>query len=79
MQVSVLRMGNLLIDGDEYLVRVGGRPVTLTPTEFELLRTLADSRGRVLSPRELEERVFGASNGGSSRRLVVHVSRLRRK
>lgn len=74
-----LRAGNLIIDRKEYLVRVDGRPVELTRAEFELLSALTDSRGRVLSPRELGERVFGPGSAGPGRKLAVHISRLRKK
>jgi two-component system response regulator MtrA len=60
-------------------VRVSGRPVELTSTEFDLLRALAEHPGWVLSREELLERVWGYSYLGDSRAVDVHVANLRKK
>ena len=60
-------------------VRVAGRPVELTGTEFDLLRALAEHPGWVLSREELLERVWGYSYFGDSRAVDVHVANLRKK
>ncbi|MYD86715.1 MAG: response regulator [Acidobacteria bacterium] len=51
-------LGDLTIDHDKRLVTVAGRQVPLTPTEYQLLRALALGAGRVVSYRELLERVW---------------------
>ncbi|MXX76238.1 MAG: response regulator [Holophagales bacterium] len=51
-------LGDLTIDHDKRLVTVAGRQVPLTPTEYDLLRALALGAGRVVSYRELLERVW---------------------
>ena len=77
---SRLSAGNIVIDRDEYAVRVGERRAKLTYIECELLATLIRHRGRVLSPAELLAAVWGAEAGdGPSRKLAMHISRLRKK
>jgi DNA-binding response OmpR family regulator len=78
--VSTLSAGNIVLDQDRYAVWVAGERVDLTYIEFELLATLMRERGRVLSPGQLLATVWGPEESeGSSRKLAVHISRLRRK
>ncbi len=72
-------VGNLHIDPAGREVRVGGRVVDLAPKEFDLLHTLAQHAGRVLSLDELLEQVWGAEWIGESQTLYVHVRWLREK
>ena len=74
-----LRVGQLEIDPGSYRVRVDGRAVRLTPTEFALLVELARRPGRVVPRRELLRRVWGAPYGEESDYLYVYVHRLRQK
>lgn len=76
---GLLRAGNILIDRNSYRVWIGDTPVALTYIEFELLETLARNRNRVLSRRELLENVWGQDDANGSRRLAVHIFRLRKK
>jgi two-component system alkaline phosphatase synthesis response regulator PhoP len=77
---SRLKAGNIVMDRERYAVVVGDERVELTYIEFELLATLIRERGRVLSPAQLLETVWGTDESdGSSRKLAVHVSRLRKK
>ncbi|SVB15551.1 uncharacterized protein METZ01_LOCUS168405 [marine metagenome] len=69
----------LEIIADEGMVRVNGREVHLTRTEFKLLIELASSSGKVLSREDLLERVWGYDYFGDSRLVDVHVRRLRTK
>jgi two-component system alkaline phosphatase synthesis response regulator PhoP len=62
-----------------HLVRVGGREIDLTATEFDLLRVLAEHPGWVYSREELLEAVWGYSYLGESRLVDVHVANLRKK
>jgi two-component system alkaline phosphatase synthesis response regulator PhoP len=70
-----------VVDVGTHQVSVGGEPVTLTPKEFDLLRALAEGRGRVLSREFLLDRVWGYTRSGEieSRTVDVHVRRLRMK
>jgi len=73
--------GALVIDLGRHTVEVGGARVELTPKEFDLLRALAEARGRVLSREFLLDRVWGYAAAGEieSRTVDVHVRRLRVK
>lgn len=78
---DVLRAGRVLLDPSRHVVEVGGRPVELTPKEFELLRALMASAGRVLTREHLLDRVWGYAHADEieSRTVDVHVRRLRAK
>ncbi len=76
-----IAVGKLLVDVARHTVHVDGAPVLLTPKEFDLLRALAEARGRVLSRELLLDRVWGYPAAGEieSRTVDVHVRRLRVK
>ena len=69
----------LEIDLAAHVVRRDGEPVHLTPTEFELLRTLARNRGRLMTHRMLLTEVWGPEYADDTQVLRVHVANLRRK
>jgi DNA-binding response OmpR family regulator len=76
--VPALRFGALEIVPDAGEVRLHGRPVPVTRTEFQLLCELAEHPGRVLSRQQLLQRVW-QYDGGDERLVDVHVGRLRQK
>ncbi|MFG1780718.1 response regulator transcription factor [Micromonospora sp. NPDC049051] len=76
--VPVLTFGQLEISPDAGEVRLAGRPVPVTRTEFRLLCELAEHAGRVLSRHQLLQRVWGYDTG-DERLVDVHVGRLRQK
>jgi phosphate regulon transcriptional regulator PhoB len=78
---TVLRVGALTLDAGRHVATVGERPLALTPKEFDLLQTLMDSAGRVLSREQLLTRVWGYAHAEEieSRTVDVHVRRLRAK
>jgi DNA-binding response OmpR family regulator len=69
----------LVIDMSRRTVEVRGAPVTLTYVEFELLRTLAASPGRVFSRRMLLEALWKSADYRDPRTIDVHVRHLREK
>jgi DNA-binding response OmpR family regulator len=71
--------GGLAIDFDAREVTVEGRRVALTHDEFELLATLAQAPGRVLSRERLLDVLTGAEYETFDRSIDVHVSKLRAK
>ena len=75
----VLRAEGLELDLAAHRVRVNGDEVHLTPTEFELLRVLMQSRGRLLTHRALLVAVWGPAWENDTQTLRVHVANLRRK
>ena len=72
-------VGDLTVDHDALVVRVGDVPVDLTPTELRLLLELVDVPGIVLSRDALLRRVWDYPAGGDTRVVDVHVQRLRAK
>ena len=71
--------GPLEIDTAAHVVRVEGEPVELTPTEFKLLLTLAERRGRVQARTLLLQTVWDAAPDIQTRTVDMHVQRLRAK
>jgi two-component system, OmpR family, KDP operon response regulator KdpE len=75
----VLHIGDLQLDLEKREVLVTGKPVHLTPHQFELLRLLALNEGKLLTHRTILQEVWGPGYGDASNLLHVHVSQLRRK
>ena len=75
----VLSAGDVVLDLDKRQASVGGRPVELTPTEFDLLATLVESPGRVFSRIQLLDKVQGYAYEGYERTIDAHVKNLRQK
>jgi DNA-binding response OmpR family regulator len=71
--------GDVTIDIGRRSATVGGRAVELTPTEFELLATLARNPGRVYSRLQLLEHVQGDAYEGYERTIDAHIKNLRQK
>jgi two-component system, OmpR family, alkaline phosphatase synthesis response regulator PhoP len=78
-QPAVLRSGDLLLDLDAHAVRVGDRPVRLTPSEFELLAALMAAPGRAFTRLELLERLQGIAIEGVEHTVNTHIHNLRAK
>ena len=76
---DMLQIGAIEIDRAEHRVRVDGSDVELTPTEYKLLMTLADRRGRVQARAHLLETVWEAAPDIQTRTVDMHVQRLRAK
>jgi DNA-binding response OmpR family regulator len=74
---AVLRFGRLEIDRDARVARVDGEERPLTSHQFDLLRALAESAGRVMSREALMQRVRGEALEAFDRSIDVHVSRIR--
>ncbi|HEX6699729.1 MAG TPA: response regulator [Gaiellaceae bacterium] len=75
----VLEVGEIRVDLEKRLVTVAGRPVQLTPNEFDLLRLLARNEGKLLTHRTILREVWGPAYQVESHYLHVYVSQLRRK
>ena len=76
---DVLRIGTLQIDRGAHRVAVDGADIELTPTEYRLLVTLAERRGRVQARGHLLETVWEAAPDIQTRTVDMHVQRLRAK
>jgi two-component system, OmpR family, KDP operon response regulator KdpE len=75
----VVTIGDLVVDLRKRAVTVAGKPVHLTPHQFELLRVFALNVGRLLTHRMLLQEVWGPGYANESNLLQVNVSQLRRK
>ena len=75
----VLLIGGLEVDLEKRELRIDGKPVHLTPHQFDLLRVFAANEGKLLTHRMILQQVWGPGYGTESNLLHVHVSQLRRK
>jgi two-component system, OmpR family, KDP operon response regulator KdpE len=78
-QVTTLAFGDIEFDLAKHVVTKAGEEVHLTPTEFDLLRVLGVNAGKVITHRQLLERVWGAYAAENSQQLRVYINYLRRK
>ena len=76
---TVLAFRHLRIDTSSRRVWLDGEPVDLTVTEFDLLKTLAENHGRVLSREQLLQQVWGYDFYGEDRVVDVHIGHIRQK
>jgi two-component system alkaline phosphatase synthesis response regulator PhoP len=76
---TVIRAGDVELDTATLRATVAGQPVELTPSEFQLLATLARQPGRVFHREQLLEALHGVAFEGYDRSVDSHVKNLRRK
>ena len=76
---EVLKVGDLVLDGSSREVTRGGEEISLTVTEFELLRYLMRNPRRAISRTEILDRVWNYGFGGRSSVVDLYISYLRRK
>ncbi len=76
---EIFRSGELEMDPAKHEVRLGDRPLDLTPTEFRLLEVLIRNAGRVYSRLQLLDLVQGEAFEGYERTIDAHVKNLRQK
>jgi two-component system KDP operon response regulator KdpE len=75
----VVRVGEVAIDLARHVVTRSGVEIHLTPTEYDLLRTLARDVDKVLTHRQILERVWGSYAAENAQQLRVYINYLRRK
>ncbi|HEX6464079.1 MAG TPA: response regulator transcription factor [Vicinamibacterales bacterium] len=76
---DIIRAGDVTIDKRRLAVTVGTRAIPLTPTEFELLATLARHPGRVFTRAQLLDAIRGTEVESYDRAIDAHVKNVRRK
>jgi DNA-binding response OmpR family regulator len=76
---EVLRAAGVVVDVSRMRVSVGGRHVELTPTEFQLVATMAREPGRVFTRGQLLDAVHGVAFESYERAIDAHVKNIRRK
>lgn len=76
---KIIKIGDLTIDKDKYLVTVKGEPLRLSATEFKLLLYLAERPNKIFSRDHLLDAVWGQDIYVDARTVDVHIRRLRMK
>ena len=74
-----LTIGGITLDDKSKTVTCDGEPVSLTPTEFDILRLLMHNPGQVFSPKEIYAKVWNDAPYGAENTVVVHIRHLREK
>ncbi len=74
-----IKIGDILIDTDGCRVMKGSCSVELTAREFEILKYLAENKGRVISRERLYEIIWGEDSFGCDNTMMVHIRHLRGK
>lgn len=72
-------IGSVELDDRQKQVTVDGDPISLTPTEYEILKLLMKNPGKVFDPKEIYREVWNESPVGSDNTVAVHVRHLREK
>lgn len=76
---DIIRCGDLVIDSAKCEVSLGGKPIILTFKEYQLLKFLANNKGKVFTREALLNKVWGWDYYGGDRTVDVHIRRLRSK
>ena len=74
-----LRIGGLELNDREKSVTLDGERLSLTPTEYDILKLLMENSGQVFSPKEIYRRVWQDAPYGSENTVAVHIRHLREK
>lgn len=76
---ELLKVGGIELDDKEKTVTLDGEEVSLTPTEYEILKLLMQNAGKVFSPKEIYTRIWNNLPYGSENTVAVHIRHLREK
>ncbi len=76
---GVISNGPIEIDDEEKRVTVDGKPISLTPTEFSILKLLTANAGTVFSLKEIYKRVWNSDPLGAENTVLVHIRHIREK
>lgn len=76
---KILKIGNLELNSETYIVLVNSERIQLTLKEHKLLRTFMENPGRVFTREQLLEMIWGISYMGETRTVDVHIGTLRTK
>jgi len=79
LKPDTIKAGNLVIDVQQHTVHLANRPIDLTPTEFDILVTLASQPKRVLSRMQIMEQAQGTAFEGYERTIDAHIKNIRIK
>jgi DNA-binding response OmpR family regulator len=77
---STLTVGGIELDNETKTVTVDGKPVSLTPKEYDILKLLMEHPGKVYAPKELYKEIWGEDAlAGVENTVAVHIRHLREK
>lgn len=76
---DVITNGGIEIDDKSKVVTVDGERISLTPTEYEILKLFAENPGEVFSPKDIYRRVWNEDPFGAENTVLVHIRHLREK
>jgi len=76
---EVHRFGDLEINFKKYYARKKGRPLKLSPREYELLRCFIERQGEIISREEFLKQIWGYDSYPDTRTVDAHIAKLRRK
>lgn len=76
---DVIRVADLMLDVPRLRLTVNAQPIELTPTEFQLLATLARQPGRIFTRAQLLDAVHGIAFESYERAIDAHIKNIRRK
>ncbi len=76
---DVLTVGPISLDDSQKLVTRDGEPVSLTPTEYEILKLLMQSPGKVYSPKEIYRQIWREDPMTADNTIAVHIRHIREK
>ncbi|MBQ2758816.1 MAG: response regulator transcription factor, partial [Clostridia bacterium] len=76
---TVIKIDGIVINDETKTVEVDGEAVSLTPTEYDILKLLVQNPGKVFSPSEIYRKVWNEDPFGSDSTVAVHIRHLREK
>jgi DNA-binding response OmpR family regulator len=77
--VDIIRLKDLTLDVPRMRAEISGEPIDLTPTEFQLVLTMASQPGRVFTRNQLLDAVHGVAFESYERAIDAHIKNIRRK
>lgn len=79
VQPRQLRIGGIVIDDEAKSVTLDGDEVSLTPTEYDILKLFMQNPGKVFPPKEIYRKVWNDAPMGAEGTIAVHIRHLREK
>ena len=79
LQSHIFCIGGIELDDNAKAVSRDGQPVSLTPTEFEILKLLMANPGKVYAPREIYRHIWRENPVASDNTIAVHIRHIREK
>ena len=75
----IINAGPFVVDSDAYMIKKGGKRISVSPREFEVFLYLLKDPGMPKTPEEIYSAVWGSSHYGDITTVAVHIQRLRKK